>query len=570
MKDKKSDYLYTYPYFDNIRDMMEYSIKENADCKAFILKDKDGKHVNVTYRELKEEIRYLATSFLNLGLKDKRIAIIGKNSYMWVLSYLASLYGNMVTVPLDKDLEVGELENCLVRSKADAIIFDEKLIDKVRQIRANGNTNIKEYITNSDAEDFKNFDSVKNQGKDLYLAGKTDIENIKVDENKMSVLVFTSGTTSKSKAVMLSQKNIATNIYSMKHVEGFNNKDVNLQFLPLHHMFGSTGVLVFLITGAANAFPDGLKYIQKNMQEYKVSVFVGVPALIEAIYKKVEKGVEKQGKTKLVGVMKKLTNPFGAKVKRKVFKSILDELGGNLRIIVSGAAPLDRRADINFNEIGIRVVQGYGLTETSPVISAENDKYIKYGSVGFPMKGVEVKIANKDSKGIGEIAVKGDNVMLGYYENEEETAKVMKDGWFYTGDYGYIDREGYIFITGRKKNMIVLQNGKKIFPEEVEELINSIDLVKESMVFGFPKGNDVVLSVKVQYDEEVAEEKYKGKSEEELEKITWEKIKEINSTFPTYKHVKNLIFTKEDFIKTTTAKIKRFEEIKKITESQNI
>ena len=565
---KKDDFFYTYPEFDNVKELMLDSIEKNSDCRAFILKDKDGNHTNITYKELKDEINYLGTAFFNLGLREKKIAVIGKNSYMWVLTYLTTLFGNTVLVPLDKDLEEGELESCLVRSKADAIVFDEKLAEKIKNIRAKGTTNLKEYITNAQTEDFKNFDKLKESGKELFLSGKTDFENVKVDSDKMSILVFTSGTTSKSKAVMLSQRNVAMDICIMKRVEGFSNTDVNLQFLPLHHMFGSTGVLIFLASGCATAFPDGLRYVQANMKEYKVSIFVGVPALIEAIYKKLEKGIENQGKTKLVNTMRKVTNPLGVKAKRKVFKSILDELGGDLRLIISGAASLDNKIDKFFNEIGIRLVQGYGLTETAPVIAAENDKYKKAGSVGFPMKHVQVAIAEKDEQGIGEIRTKGPHVMLGYYENEEETNKVLKDGWFYTGDYGYLDREGFLFVTGRKKNMIVLQNGKKIFPEEVEELINRIDLVKESMVFGLPKGNDVLLSVKVQYDEEVAKELYSGKTEEELEKITWEKIKEVNATFPGYKHIKNLIFTKEDFIKTTTAKIKRFEEMKKIMESE--
>ena len=564
---KKDELFYTYPEFENVKDLMLYSIEKNSDCRAFILKDKEGNHSNVTYKELRDEINYLGTSFFNLGLKEKRIAVIGKNSYMWALTYLSVLFGNMVLVPLDKDLEEGELENCLVRSKAEAIVFDEKLIDKVRNIRAKGTTALKEYITNADVEDFKNFDKVKAQGKEIFESGKKDFQDVKVDSDKMSILVFTSGTTSKSKAVMLSQRNVAMDISIMDRVEGFNNKDVNLQFLPLHHMFGSSGMLVFLSSGCANAFPDGLRYVQANMKEYKVSIFVGVPALIEAIYKKLDKGIADKGKTNLVKVMRKVTNPLGTKAKRKVFKSIIDELGGSLRVIITGAAALDNHIDKFFNEIGIRLVQGYGLTETAPVIAAENDKYKKAGSVGFPMNHVKVEIADKDEQGIGEIRVQGPIVMQGYYENEEATNAVLKDGWFYTGDYGYIDREGFLFITGRKKNMIVLQNGKKIFPEEVEELINRIDIVKESMVFGLPKGNDLLLSVKVQYDEDVAKDKYPGKSEEELEKITWEKIKEVNSTFPGYKHIKNLIFTKEDFIKTTTAKIKRFEEIKKITEN---
>ena len=266
--------------------------------------------------------------------------------------------------------------------------------------------------------------------------------------------------------------------------------------------------------------------------------------------------------------MTNVLDKCGIHVKSKVFKPIIDNLGGDMRMIISGAASLDKNVAKFFNEIGIKTIQGYGLTETSPVVCAENCKYIKYGSVGFPMKNVTVEIVDKDEKGIGELRVKGPNVMLGYYKNEEATNTVLKDGWYYTGDYGYIDPEGFIFITGRKKNMIVLKNGKKIFPEELEELVNKIDLVKESMVFGMPKGDDVVVSVKVQYDEEVVKEKYSNMSIDEIKHIIWEKIKEVNKTLPTYKYVKNMLLTKDDFIKTTTAKIKRFEEFDKIMASQ--
>jgi long-chain acyl-CoA synthetase len=366
---------------------------------------------------------------------------------------------------------------------------------------------------------------------------------------------------------MLSQRNIASNIVSLHATEDFRETDVNLAFLPFHHTFGSTALLVLLSSGAATAFPDGLRYVAQNLKEYKVTFFIGVPLLIESIYKKVEKEIEKQGKTKLINFARKFTNILdkcGIHIKRKVFKQVIDNLGGDLRMIISGAAGLDKNVSAFFNEIGIKTLQGYGLTETAPVVSAENCKYIKYGSVGFPMKNVTVEIVDKDEQGIGELRVKGPNVMLGYYENEEATKAVLRDGWYYTGDYGYIDPEGFIFITGRKKNMIVLKNGKKIFPEEVEELINKIDLVKESMVFGMPKGDDLLVSVKVQYDEEIAKEKYSNMTSEELEKTIWTKIKEINKTLPTYKYVKNLIMTKDDFIKTTTAKIKRFEEVNKI------
>ena len=567
---KKDEVFFKYPNFTNIKQIILNSISENGDCRAFIIKEKDGIHTNITYKQLLGEINHYGTGLFNLGLKGKRVAIIGKNDYLWCLSYITILMGGMIAVPIDKGLEEAELENSLIRSQADAVIFDEKHIEAINNIRANGKTNIKEYITNAKNSEFKNYEDIKAKGKEIFEGGNKDFENVEIDDDKMSILLFTSGTTSQSKAVMLSQKNIASNIVSMRLVEQFLNTDVNLQFLPLHHTFGSTALLVMMSAGVATAFPDGLRYIAQNLKEYKVSIFVGVPLLVESIYKKVEQGIEKKGKTKVIKIAKKLTNVLDAchiKLKRKIFKQVIDELGGDLRMIISGAAPLDRNVAKGFNELGIRLLQGYGLTETAPVLAAENYKYIKYGSVGFAMPNVQIEAVDKDEKGIGELRAKGPNVMLGYYENEEATNAVLKDGWFYTGDYGYIDPEGFIFVTGRKKNMIVLKNGKKIFPEEVEELVNKIDLVKESMVFGLPKGDDLLLSVKVQYDEEVAKEKYADKSEEELEKIVWNKIKEeVNKTLPTYKYIKNLYFTKEDFIKTTTAKIKRFEEINKILE----
>ena len=563
---KKDEYFFTYPDFNNIREIMMYSVAKYPDNTAFKLKDKAGNIYNKTYKEVFSDVKNFATGLYNLGLGNKRIAIIGKNSYLWGLSYLTCLMGDMISVPLDKDLEFGELEESLIRSKADAIVFDEKRTDFMGKIKENGKTNIKYFISELEVE------NIQKDGEKLLKAGSKQFDNVEIDSDKMSILLFTSGTTSKSKAVMLSQRNIASNIVSMHATEDFKDTDVSLALLPFHHTFGSTGMLMLLSSGAAVSFPDGLRYIAQNLKEYKVTFFIGVPLLIESIYKKVQKEIEKQGKTKLIYVARKVTNfldKIGIHVKRKVFKPIIDNLGGELRFIISGAASLDVNVSKFFNEIGIKTIQGYGLTESSPVLSAENCKYIKYGSVGFPMKNVSLEVVDKDEQGIGEIRAKGPNIMLGYYENEEATNNVFKDGWYYTGDYGYIDSEGFVFITGRKKNMIVLKNGKKIFPEEVEELVNKIDLVKESMVFGMPKGDDVVVSVKVQYDEEIAKEKYSNKSFEELEKILWDKIKEMNKTLPTYKYIKNMLMTKEDFIKTTTAKIKRFEEFNKIMANQH-
>lgn len=566
---KKDETFFEYPEFDNVRDIINYSVKKYPENIAFILKEKkdqEVKYINITYKQFKEEVNNFGTGLFNLGLKGKRIAILSKNRYEWVLSYVSILLGGMIAIPLDKGLTDIEIKNSLVRSKADAIIYESKYEEIIKDVRKEGNTNIREYICMDETEEFKYIQKVKVNGEKLLKEGMNDYINAEIKDKELAVLVFTSGTTSASKIVMLSQYNIARNISDMQLVEDFRSTDVNLAFLPLNHMFGSTGQLVMLSSGITTAFPDGLRYIAQNLKEYKITFFVGVPILIETIYKKLNIEIEKQGKAKLIKVAKVFTNlllKFNIDIRRKVYKKIIDGLGG-LRFVISGAAGLDKEVEKGLNDLGILTVQGYGLTETAPVICAENYKYRKYGSIGFPMKNVEVKIEDKNEEGIGEIVVKGPNVMLGYYENEEATKEVLKDDWFYTGDLGYIDQEGYIYITGRKKNLIVLKNGKKIFPEEIEELINKIDLVQECFVFGMPKDDDVVLSVKIKYDEEVVKEKYSELSKEELEKEIWKKVKEVNKLVPTYKYVKNMILTNEDFIKTTTNKIKRHEEMKKI------
>ena len=559
--------------FENIRELLYNSVKKYGDNTAYVLKHKNEKNIkyeNVTYKKLLEEGNALGTKFFDLGYKNKRVAIVGRNRYEWVITHLANLLGGIVSVPLDKELQVDELESCLTRSKADVVVFDEKYINNIEEIKRRGNTNLQEYICMNEVSNYKDIRSLIRDGKELLNNGNREYIETNIDSYKMNILLFTSGTTSKSKAVMLSQNNIASNVYSMQLVEGIFEDDVNLAFLPFHHIFGSTALIVMLSCGVKTAFPDGLRYVAQNLKEYKVTLFVGVPLLVEAIYKKVEQGIEKQGKTKVVKIAKKLSNillKFGIDIRRKIFKSIIDELGGHMRFVISGGAPLDKRVAKGFNEIGIRIAQGYGLTETSPVISAENYKKVKYGSIGIPMENVIVEFENKDENGIGELKVKGPNVMLGYYENQEATKEVLKDGWFYTGDLGYMDKKGFIFITGRKKDMIVLKNGKKVFPEELELLINRLDEVEECMVFGMPDNkdkNDIKLSVKIVYDKEYIKQNYPNIQKEELEKIIWEKVKEINKTFPPYKYIKNMILTDKELIKTTTKKGKRNEELKLI------
>ena len=568
-----SNNLYHAQEFNNIKEIIYNSVEQYSKNIAFVIKHTENKKVeyeNITYKQLLEDINKLGTAVYSLGFKGKRIAVIGRNSYEWAIAHLSNLLGGNVSVPLDKDLQYDELENSLIRSKADMIFFDKKYEEKISQIKEKNNTNLKEYVCFEEAEGFKNISELLKIGNEEINSGKTDFINAKIDENEMAILLFTSGTTSKSKAVMLSQKNIASNVYAMQCVEAIYSTDTNIAFLPFHHIFGSTCMVVMLAYGVRTVFPDGLRYIKKNLNEYGVSVFVGVPVLVEAIYKTIMKEVKKQGKTKLVNIATKISNfllKFHIDIRRILFKSIINELGGKLRFVISGGAPADSKIAKGFNDLGIEVVQGYGLTETSPVIAAENKKCMKAGTVGIPMLNVKLEIENPDENGIGEIRVKGPNVMLGYYENEEATKEVLKDGWFYTGDLGYLDKNGCLAITGRSKNLIVLKNGKKVFPEELETLVNRLELVEECMVYGMPDEkdkNDVKLSIKVVYNKEIVKEKYSDKTEEELYKIIWNEIKEINKTLPRYKYIKGMILTDEELIKTTTKKVKRQEEMKKI------
>ena len=558
----------------NMKEVIYNSVEDNKENIAFVIKHwkdrKNFEYENISYTRFLEDINKFGTTLFNKGFKGKRIAIIGKNRYEWVVAHFANLLGGIVSVPLDKDLQYEELENSLVRAKVDAIVFDEKLTEIINKIKQANKTQITEYISMDDLEGFTSFRKMLNEGEELIVSGNKEYIDYQIDENVMSILLFTSGTTSQSKAVMLSQKNVASNIYALMNAQDIRATDTNIAFLPFHHIFGSTCIAMMIACGVKTVFPDGLRYIKQNLNEYKVTVFVGVPVLVEAIYKTVMKEIDKQGKTKLIKFALAISNflmKLHIDVRRKLFKQIIDALGGEFRHIVCGGAPADPKISKGFSDFGIKIVQGYGLSETAPVIAAENDDHIEFGTVGVPMPNVTIEIANPDEKGIGEIRVKGPNVFLGYYEMPEKTAEVLKDGWFYTGDLGYFNKRGHLTITGRDKNLIVLKNGKKVFPEELELLINRLDVVEECMVFGMPDKNDkndITVSVKVVYNKEIAKEKYPDVNEDELYRIIWEQIKEINKTFPKYKHIQKMILTDQELIKTTTKKVKRFEEMKLI------
>lgn len=569
----KKNIIFEAVEFENVKQIIYNSAKKYENQIAFVIKHQENKKVsyeNITYKQFLEDINKFGTALYNMGLKGKRVAIIGKNRYEWVLAHFANLLGAIVSVPLDKDLQYDELESSIIRSKADCIIFDEKLEEKIKKIKNENKTYLTNYICMSKMEGYKNVKELVTEGEKLLKEGKDEYINAQIDENKMNIILFTSGTTSKSKAVMLSQKNIASNIYAMQCVEDIRSTDTNIAFLPFHHIFGSTCMAMMIACGVKTVFPDGLRYIKQNLNEYKVTLFVGVPVLIEAIYKTIMKEIEKQGKEKVIKIAVKISKillKLKIDVRRKLFKQVINALGGELRFLISGGAPADPEISEGFRNLGIEIVQGYGLSETSPVIAAENAKMIKKGSVGVPMINDILEIVNEDENGIGEIRVKGPNVMLGYYEMPELTEEVLKDGWFYTGDLGYLDKDNCLFITGRNKNMIVLRNGKKVFPEELELLINRLELVEESMVFGLPDKqvkDDVKVAVKIVYNKEVVKQKYKDKTQEELYQIIWNQIKELNNSFPRYKHIQKMILTDEELIKTTTKKIKRQEEIKKI------
>ena len=574
----KTERIFKVPQPNNMKDVIYRAVEKFADNIAFVIKhqneNKEVTYENITYKKFLEDINKLGTALYKLGLKGKRVAIVGKNRYEWALAHLTNLLGGIVSVPLDKDLQYDELERSLIRSKADAIIFDEKLEESIRGIRNQEKTSLKHFISMTEVKGYDSIYDLMEEGNIALENANNEYVNAEIDNDALAILLFTSGTTAQSKAVMLSQRNVATNIYDLQSVENINEKDVSIALLPFHHIFGSTCMAYTLACGVKIVFPDGLRYVKQNLCEYKVTMFVGVPLLMESIYKAVVKEIEKKGKTKLIKVATKVSNALlklKIDVRRKLFKQVIDGLGGELRLVIIGGAPADPKILQAFDNFGIVTLQGYGLSETAPVVAAENAKVKKNGTCGVAMPSVTMEVVNKDEQGVGEIRVKAPSVMLGYYEMPEETAEVLKDGWFYTGDLGFIDHKGCITITGRNKNMIVLANGKKVFPEEIETLLNRMPLIEESMVFGMPSKedkNDVTLSAKVVYNKEVAEEKYKGMSEEEIKKVIWEDIKELNKTFPRYKHIQNLIVSSEELVKTTTKKVIRREEMKKILADQ--
>lgn len=575
MGDNENRKVYEPRIVKNYREMIEYSVKNYADKVAYkYKKNGDLKHVEYvekTYEQVGKDIKAFATELLNKGLENKKIVVIGNNRYEWCISYLAVTSANMIIVPLDKALPNNEIENLVIRSEAEVTIFDKKYIEVMKKLKKDTNANLQMLICmdNIKDNDVEKFSQLLKKGEELLKNGDNRYEKVKVNPKKMSIMLFTSGTTNVPKAVMLSQKNICANLSDFASWVKLYPTDTLLSFLPIHHTFECTVTFLYgFYSGCTVAFCDGLKYIQKNLVEYKVSVFVAVPLVLETMYKKVQKAIRDQGKEKLISTMIKISNALlkcKIDLRKVIFKKILDNLGGNIRLVLYGAAPMNKETIVGFNNFGIELVQGYGLTETSPVIAAETDKEKKPGAVGLALPSLNVKIDHPDENGEGEILVKGPSVMIGYYHNDEENQKAFIDGWFRTGDYGYITEDGFIYVTGRKKDIIVLQNGKNVYPQEIEFLINKLPYVTESLVYQRGKDKtDTMLCAKIVYDKDLIKEKLGKKTEKEYQELIWEKIKEINQQLPVFKHIKKISITTEPLIKTTTQKVKRYEELKRV------
>ena len=572
---KGCEKLYQPEPISNLKELLQKTEKLYGDKVAFKFKTEEpGKFRTKTYREYIEEINCLGTALLSLGLKDKRIAVISENRYEWTLTYFATVNGTGVIVPLDRSLPEVEVMNLIEGSEAEVIFYSDKYNEIMEKVRKEKIGKIQFFIS-MDAE--KSTDDVYSQkeliqiGRDLMRNGARTFVDSEIDNEKMAIMLFTSGTTSKSKAVSLSHKNIVTNVMDIASVFDVSEKDTLLSFLPLHHTYECTvGFLYPVYRGACMTYCEGIRHIADNIREYQVSVMISVPVLFESLYKTVMKTIEKQGKMKKVQMGIKISNflrKIGIDKRRTIFKEIHENLGGNLRLFVAGAAAFDPKMEKGLNDLGIDTYQGYGLTETSPVIAAEHKTVVRYGSVGKIFPSLEARIFEPNEEGIGEICVKGGTVMAGYVNHEEATKEAIVDGWFHTGDLGYFDKDEFLYITGRKKNVIVLKNGKNIYPEEIEAMINDIKGVKESFVYGKPENGDKVdlkLCTKVVYDLEVFQKELGLEDEDKIREVIWKEIKEINKKMPTYKYVKELIVTEEEFIKTTTQKIKRFEELKKM------
>lgn len=546
----------------SIRELIETSAFEFASNSAFLIKDDDGKIVPVSYKRFFEEIKALSTYLCSEGLEYKKIAVIGKNSYEWALSYMAIVCGTGVVVPIDKELKAPEIKNILDLSGTDAVIYAKEMQEKIDLCEFGGVKICKTELSDLVAK-----------GRKMIANGDESYNNHKIDVYGLGALLYTSGTTGVAKGVMLSQYNIASDVVGTLKTVEVTPSDRTLSVLPLHHTYECTlGLCAILYAGACICYATSLLRLLPEFKEYKPTIFMGVPQLLKAFHTGIMKKVcSVKGGKAFVEVGKRittLTNKFSPEVAPKIFKSVHEAFGGKLRMILVGAASVDKEIFIDLEKFGFRVYTGYGLTETAPLCIMHNDRERKADTIGVPLAGDKVKLVNKNSDGIGEIAIKGPNVMLGYYNDEEATKDAFdEEGYFLTGDLGKIDPEsGHYMIVGRIKNMIVTANGKKIFPEEIEVLLEKCECIKECMAYGAENDmGETIVAVKIfpNYEEleKVGIMKGDPEIEEKMQSFFLEFVKnKVNKNLPGYKAVHKITIRHREFDKTTTRKIKRMSE----------
>lgn len=565
--------------YTTIKEMFLGSIEKYSQLVGFLEKRPGYKEFrNITYKEFGDDVIALGTALIEkLGLEGEKIAVIGENSYEWAVSYFSVVCGAGIVVPIDKELPSNEIENLVRRSEAKAIFYSPRKRETIEEVKK-AKTNLKYFIELYPEEDKRDLkiDDANHTIDELIACGKNmDSKrylDIKIDPEEFRILLFTSGTTQESKGVMLTNRNIMSNLHAAIKIVHLYDGDRFFSVLPLHHSYESSiGMMIPIYNGLSIAYAGGLKSIANDLKETKPTIMLVVPALIENLVKKINREIDKKGKTKLVDYVIKATNMLGSlgwKMKRELLKDVHAALGGRVRLVVSAAAPIDPAVGKRLEDFGIMFVQGYGLTETSPLAALVPFDNRKVASVGIAASCCEIKINEPNEEGIGEVFIKGENVTQGYYKNDEETKKAITDGWFHSGDLGYFDNDGFLYLTGRSKNLIITGNGKNVYPEEIETLINKIGLVNESMVYAKPDPkdkNEQIIAVKVTLDDAYLKEKFGENipSDDELHELIWQEIKEVNHTLVPYKWVKELEIKKEDFVKTTTMKIKRYEEMKK-------
>lgn len=530
-----------YPYYEmpeirDFRHFVDFMREKYSQKPAFMYAEKNG-DVTVDYKKFTDDIDALAAYFLSLELKNEKIALYGENSYEWIVTYFAAVCSGNVIVPIDKEITGVEVKNLVCDCEAKVLVYSaakKAAVDECKDEMPS-------------VAHFMEINDVKEafvKGAELISAQAVDVKAVLQDTEKLCALIYTSGTTGNPKGVMLCQRNL---LFDMVHsCSNLLEPPNTVVVLPLNHTFGMmAGILCQVYAGYKTYINNNLRNVLKDINTLKPQHISVVPLFADTFYKGIWKNAKKSGKDKILKVLIKVSNGLrkvGIDLRRVFFKSVIDAFGGNLEMLIVGGAPLDLKVAKGFDDLGITVIGGYGITECSPIISTDRNKDFKFGSAGLPIPGVEVKVDNPDENGEGELLVKGPIVMLGYYNNPEATAEVFEGEWFRTGDYGRIDDEGFIFITGRKKNLIITPNGKNVYPEEIEAVIQHVEGVTEVVVY------ETENLICAEIYTETPDQKERIKAD----------VQALNKTLPSYKHIQKVVFRDTEFEKTTTKKIKRF------------